>query len=75
MNRQEWKQIHIWLDTASLRELDARAQQLRELLKTLRDPDVYRDAHQILSDIEQEKLIRAVLKPPAARVGFGRAGA
>jgi len=69
MSREEWKSIHRWLDTASLRELDERAQQLRQLLKVLRDTDVCRDARHILLDIEQEKFVRTVLKPPVNRVG------
>lgn len=72
MSREEWKSIHRWLDTASLRELDERAQQLRQLLKVLRDPDVRRDARHILSDIEQEKFVRTVLKPPVNRDGYER---
>ncbi len=44
MNRENWKNFYRWLDTANRAELNARHEELSDLIRTLRDREVRANA-------------------------------
>jgi hypothetical protein len=61
MNKDFWKTLYAWLETASLEEIKAKQQYVRQLLSESRDRDLKADIRRILRFMDEEILARAEL--------------
>jgi hypothetical protein len=61
MNKDFWKTLYVWLETASLEEIKAKQQCVRQLLGESSDCDLKADIRRILRFMDAEILARAEL--------------
>jgi hypothetical protein len=61
MNKDFWKTLYAWLETASLEEIRAKQQCVRQLLGESRDRDLKADIRRILRFMDAEMVARAEL--------------
>jgi len=61
MNKDFWKTLYAWLETASLEEIRAKQQAVRQLLGESRDRDLKADIRRILRFMDAEMVARAEL--------------
>jgi hypothetical protein len=61
MNKDFWKTLYAWLETASLEEISAKQQTVRQLLGESRDRDLKADIRRILRFMDEEMVARAEL--------------
>jgi hypothetical protein len=61
MNKDFWKTLYAWLETASLEEIKAKQQTVRQLLSESRDRDLKADIRRILRFMDAEMVARAEL--------------
>ena len=66
MNKDFWKTLYCWLDTASLADIDTKQQLVCELLGTSQDPDLQADMQRILRHMTEELSTRADLARSSA---------
>jgi hypothetical protein len=61
MNKDFWKTLYAWLETASLEEIRTKQQTVRQLLSESSDCDLKADIRRILRFMDAEILARAEL--------------
>jgi hypothetical protein len=61
MNKDFWKTLYAWLETASLEEIRAKQQYVRQLLGESSDRDLIVDIRRILRFMDEEMVVRAEL--------------
>jgi len=61
MNKDFWKTLYAWLETASLEEISAKQQTVRQLLGESHDRDLKADIRRILRFMDEEMVARAEL--------------
>jgi hypothetical protein len=61
MNKDFWKTLYAWLETASLEEIRVKQQTVRQLLAESRDRDLKADIRRILRFMDEEMVARAEL--------------
>jgi hypothetical protein len=61
MNKDFWKTLYAWLETASLEEIRLKRQCVRQLLSESRDRDLKADIRRILRFMDAEMVARAEL--------------
>lgn len=61
MNKDFWKTLYAWLETASLEEIRTKQQTVRQLLGESRDRDLKADIRRILRFMDAEMVARAEL--------------
>jgi hypothetical protein len=61
MNKDFWKTLYTWLETASLEEIRTKQQTVRQLLGESRDRDLKADIRRILRFMDEELVARAEL--------------
>jgi hypothetical protein len=61
MNKDFWKTLYAWLETASLEEIKAKQQTVRQLLGESSDRDLKADIRRILRFMDEEMVARAEL--------------
>ena len=66
MNKDFWKTLYCWLDTASLADIDTKQPLVCELLGTAQDPDLQADMQRILRHMTEELSTRADLARSSA---------
>ena len=66
MNKDFWKTLYCWLDTARLADIDTKQQLVCELLGTAQDPDLQADMQRILRHMTEELSTRADLARSSA---------
>ncbi len=59
MNKDFWKTLYCWLETASLEEITAKQLVVRHLLGESNDPDLKTDIRRILRLMDEEFVARA----------------
>ncbi|MBD9362294.1 hypothetical protein [Methylomonas fluvii] len=61
MNKDFWKCLFCWLETASVDEIRHKQCVVRQMLDQTRDPDLKTDIRRILRFMDEEMLARAEL--------------
>ena len=61
MNKDFWKTLYCWLETASLEEITAKQQLVRQMLGESNDLDLKADIRRILRLMDEEFVARAEL--------------
>ncbi len=61
MNKDFWKCLFYWLETASIDEIRDKQRVVRQMLGQTRDPDFKTDIRRILRFMDEEILARAEL--------------
>jgi hypothetical protein len=61
MNKDFWKTLYAWLETASLEEIRLKRQRVRQLLGESSDRDLKADIRRILRFMDAEMVARAEL--------------
>jgi len=61
MNKDFWKTLYAWLETASLEEIKVKRLRVQQLLGESRDRDLKADIRRILHFMDEEMVARAEL--------------
>ena len=61
MNKDFWKTLYAWLETASLEEIKAKQQLVRQMLGEANDLGLQADIRRILRCMDEEFVVRAEL--------------
>ena len=61
MNKDFWKTLYAWLETASLEEIKAKQQLVRQMLGEANDLGLQADIRRILRCMDEELVVRAEL--------------
>ena len=68
MNKDFWKTLYAWLETASLEEIKAKQQLVRQMLGESNDLGLQADIRRILRCMDEEFVVRAELANNVRRV-------
>ena len=68
MNKDFWKTLYAWLETASLEEIKAKQQLVRQILCESNDLGLQADIRRILRCMDEEFVVRAELANHVRRV-------
>ena len=61
MNKDFWKTLYAWLETARLEDITAKRQQVQQLLRQSNDAGFKADIRRVLRLLDEELLARAEL--------------
>ena len=70
MNKDFWKILYAWLETASLEEIKAKQQLVRQMLGEANDLGLQADIRRILRCMDEELVVRAELANHVRRVSM-----
>ena len=70
MNKDFWKTLYCWLDTASLEEITTKQHLVRQMLGESNDLGLQADIRRILRGMDKELVVRAELANNARRVSM-----
>ena len=70
MNKDFWKTLYYWLDTASLEEITTKQHLVRQMLCESNDPGLKTDIRRILRGMDEELVVRAELANNVRRVSM-----
>ena len=70
MNKDFWKTLYAWLETASLEEIKAKQQLVRQMLCKTNDLGLQADIRRILRCMDEELVVRAELTNHVRRVSM-----
>jgi hypothetical protein len=70
MNKDFWKTLYCWLDTASLEEITTKQHLVRQMLGESNDPGLKTDIRRILRGMDEELVVRAELASTVRRVSM-----
>lgn len=70
MNKDFWKILYCWLETASLEEIKAKQHLVRQMLGESNDLGLQADIHRILRCMDEELVVRAELANHVRRVSM-----
>jgi hypothetical protein len=68
MNKDFWKTLYAWLETASLEEITAKQHLVRQMLGVTKDLGLQADIRRILRFMDEELVVRAELANNVRRV-------
>ena len=70
MNKDFWKTLYCWLDTASLEEITTKQHLVRQMLGKSNDLGLQADIRRILRGMDEELVVRAELANKVRRVSM-----
>ena len=70
MNKDFWKTLYCWLDTASLEEITTKQHLVRQMLGKSNDLGLQADIRRILRGMDEELVVRAELANNVRRVSM-----
>ena len=70
MNKDFWKTLYAWLETASLEEITAKQHLVRQMLGVTKDLGLQADIRRILRCMDEEFVVRAELANNIRRVSM-----
>jgi len=70
MNKDFWKTLYCWLDTASLEEITTKQHLVRQMLGESNDLGLQADIRRILRCMDEELVVRAELANNVRRVSM-----
>ena len=70
MNKDFWKTLYCWLDTASLEEITTKQHLVRQMLGESNDLGLQADIRRILRSMDEELVVRAELANNVRRVSM-----
>ena len=70
MNKDFWKTLYAWLETASREEIKAKQQLVRQMLCKTKDLGLQADIRRIMRFMDEELVVRAELTNHVRRVSM-----